>query len=278
MICIFSSYYPHPRTCLESRNQDLCKIRLDAVSNCWPVFCLQCRESSTQSYAFEVTTEAIAGEGMIVTAGGLDMHVPWAWWVLKVPNEPLLIQLIQPIQLAGVIGSRHMHVRYIYTYIYVHTYIHTYIHTYTCYSSECSSALCRCLIPSKKQVKLERVKTTKRKDRRKFCGVAMLELFAGSPATNLLLSFAVICCTVFSPHLGFRKDADERRGIVVGLGDGDGGRCRGALDLPTADWWCHSLWTHHHVWWRRSRGSALGGSRKESGLEKEMKRMYFLKR
>ena len=25
----------------------------------------------------KVTTEAIAGEGMIVTAGGLDMHVPW---------------------------------------------------------------------------------------------------------------------------------------------------------------------------------------------------------
>ena len=26
--------------------------------------------------AFQVTAEAIAGEGMIVTAGGLDMHVP----------------------------------------------------------------------------------------------------------------------------------------------------------------------------------------------------------
>ena len=32
--------------------------------------------SQMSDFCAKVTTEAIAGEGMIVTAGGLDMHVP----------------------------------------------------------------------------------------------------------------------------------------------------------------------------------------------------------
>ena len=47
----------------------------------------------------------------------------------------------------------------------------------------------------------------------------MLELFGGSPATSLLVQSAL--CKLFSTHLGFRKDADECTGIVVGLGEGD---------------------------------------------------------
>lgn len=81
---------------------------------------------------------------MIVTAGGLDMHVPGAWWVLKVPSEPLL-----PIQLAGVIGSRY----------YMHACIYIYIHVIVPIAHQpfvgVWSALCWCLISSKNQIKLE---------------------------------------------------------------------------------------------------------------------------
>ena len=43
--------------------------------------------------------------------------------MLKVPSEPLLIQPIQPIQLAGVIGSRYYMHACIYVYIYIHVIV-----------------------------------------------------------------------------------------------------------------------------------------------------------